>query len=508
MRHIVYLSLAAFSFIFSTHVHSQILTTYSQPNYTGTSENFYQPDIIYRGSELGSNENQISSLVLQDGYMLTIAANSDGTGASAVYIANTGNLNVRLPVRLDNNASFIRVTPWRNPSKKGWSGNGKAGSMGALVNPTWFYNWGAGDLSEPGVEYVPMKWGNSNVGDNVLYKQGSPHLLGFNEPDANEQANMTVDQAINRWPQLLNSGLRLGSPAPTDGGLNWLYNFIDRADNDNLRVDYVAVHWYKGGQTANQFFNWLKQIHNRTGRMIWVTEWNNGANWTCCVPTYEEQRADIQAMQNMLENAYFVERYAIYNWNEVGDNRRLVDRDSNLTPAGIVYRDKVSNPAYQQTPYFHIKNRGTGDYLRPLNSNANSPIVTAPSSWDGAWTQWSIEQNGRYFYLKNRQTGRYMRPINTNDGVALETQEITSTGNNTQWTRVASSSQWFHLKNRGTGKYIRPNSTGDMSSGGDYNVSQQPSSWNGNWTQWQFVPVGSSAIIDGDYGNPGSPPAP
>ena len=502
MRHVLYLSLTVFSLIFSIVANSQILTTYSQPDYTGTSENFYEPDIVYRDIELGSNENQISSLILKNGYMLTIADIADGTGASAVYIANTGDLSVRLPAHLDNNASFIRVTPWRNPSKKGWSGNATQGTQGSQVNPSWYYNWAAGKLSEPGLEYVPMKWGNGSVGDNILLKQGSPNALGFNEPDSADQANMTVDTAISKWPQLLNSGLRLGSPAPTDGGRNWLYNFIDRADSQNLRVDFVAVHWYKGGQSANQFFQWLKDVHNRTGRMLWVTEWNNGANWTCCVPTYEEQAADVEAMLNMLEDAYFVERYAIYNW--VGETRKMVDSNFNLTPAGLVYRDKVSAPAYQQTPHFHIKNRQTGDYLRPLDSSVNSPIVTAPNSWEGEWTQWSLEQNGRYFYLKNRKTGRYMRPISSADSVALESQEITSTGNRTQWIRVASSSKWFYLKNRETGKYIRPNSTADMGSGGDYNVVQQPNTWTGNWTQWQFVPVGSSNIIDGGYGAPGT----
>jgi hypothetical protein len=48
---------------------------------------------------------------------------------------------------------------------------------------------------------------------------------------------------------------------------------------------------------------------------------------------------------DMLDNAPFVERYAIYNW--VGTNRELVVGGT-LNPAGVVYRDNASPLAYTQ----------------------------------------------------------------------------------------------------------------------------------------------------------------
>ncbi|RZK23397.1 MAG: hypothetical protein EOO63_17715, partial [Hymenobacter sp.] len=202
------------------------------------------------------------------------------------------------------------------------------------------------------MEYVPIRqtqWWPSLATTNA--KRKVTHLLGFNEPDASSQANMTVEQALAAWPGLLQSGLRLGSPAPTDGGANWLYSFMEKADLAGYRVDFVAVHFYRGCQTPQQFYSFLKTIYDRTKRPIWVTEWNNGANWTtsagCPKPTYAAQAAKIQAFVTMLDTARIVERYSLYQWVE--DTRKLFVADSDpttITPAGIAYRDQVSALAY------------------------------------------------------------------------------------------------------------------------------------------------------------------
>ncbi len=165
---------------------------------------------------------------------------------------------------------------------------------------------------------------------------------------------MTVDAAIAGWHDLLATGLRVGSPAVSDGGLSWLYEFMDKADAAHLRVDFVAVHYYRAYSNpadpkgaAKQFYNYLKEIHDRTKRPIWVTEFNNGANWTKAPkPTYEQEKATIAAMIEMLDKTPFVERYAIYNWVE--DVRNMQRKDGSLTPAGDVYRDEVSPLSYTQ----------------------------------------------------------------------------------------------------------------------------------------------------------------
>ncbi len=317
------------------------LQVFNGPNFLGASMSLALYT-YYTDSNLGALNNAISSFKLKRGYMATLAQHPNGTGISKVYIAQDGDLEIGvLPAGLDDSISFVRVFPWRWTSKKGW-----AGASEPLVNPAWHYDWDNVTTSSLDVEYVPMRHNlNWNAYANINNKQKSTHALAFNEPDKSDQANMTVATAIAQWPNLLASGLRLGSPAPSDGGLSWLYDFIAQADALSYRVDYVAVHFYKGGWTASQYYNWLQGIYQQTGRPIWITEFNNGANWTCCEPTLESNAQTIGEFIDVLDNAPFVERYAIYNW--VGATRELVTGGT-LNPAGVVYRDNTSPLANTQ----------------------------------------------------------------------------------------------------------------------------------------------------------------
>lgn len=338
----------------------------------------------YRSAELGEFENAIKSFRLKKGYMATMARDESGTGYSKVYIADQEDMVInRLQDGLYNEVSFIRIFPWRWAHKKGWTSNINSADT---LNCSWHYDWGAGSNSSLNVEFIPMR---HNAGwdaySKIDAKTNTTHVLGFNEPERPDQADMTVDEAIAQWPQLLRSGLRLGSPAPSDGGRSWLYSFIDKCDKLNYRVDFVAVHWYQGGQTAKQFYDYLKSVHDRTGRPIWITEWNNGANWTCCKPTYEEQALAIEQFIHMLDTTSFIERYSIYEWVE--DTRHVFYSNDpvEFTPAGIVYKDNRSAMAYNPDKEFSI------DYLpipypatnpQPHNNATNIGIDTV-LTWSG-----------------------------------------------------------------------------------------------------------------------------
>ncbi|UCH13142.1 MAG: T9SS type A sorting domain-containing protein [Bacteroidales bacterium] len=304
-------------------------------------------------AELGEFNNAIKSFKLKKGYMATFARDDRGTGYSKVFVADTGDIIIsKLQDGLYSEVSFIRVFPWRWTFKKGWTSNINSADT---LNCSWHYDWGAGGVSSLNVEFIPMRhnkyWDDFS---KINAKRNTTHVLGYNEPERPDQADMTVTEAIEQWPQLLRSGLRLGSPAPSDGGLSWLYSFIDRCDNLNYRVDFVAVHWYQGGQTAKQFYNWLKAVHDRTGRPLWITEWNNGANWTCCKPTYTEQAIAIEQFIHMLDTTFFVERYSLYEWVE--DTRQMFYSSDPvvLNPAGIVYRDNPSAMAFNRDKEFSI----------------------------------------------------------------------------------------------------------------------------------------------------------
>lgn len=359
----------------------QPLQVFTEENFKGNSA-YLNQYTAYNTSSLGTMASSISSFILKRGYTATFAQNENGTGYSKNYVAQDCDLEIGvLPGKLNDKINFVRVFPWRWVSKKGIAGN-----IGSNLNIKWWYNWNLDQNSTLDKEYVPIRQTRWWPGLNQNWQtRGANHLLGYNEPDNSVEANIAVSDAIWSWPDLLGTGLRVGSPAPTDGGRSsWLYPFIQQADAADLRVDFVAVHYYwcynpsNPSGAATQMYNFLKEVHDNTGRPIWVTEWNNGANWTGCGdPTYTQQAEAIGKMIDMLDSTPWVERYAIYNWVE--DVRRVEWDDGWPTDAGAVYRDHISPIGYQQE--VPGSGRSTNaiysfdENFRDSSGNGNNPLI-------------------------------------------------------------------------------------------------------------------------------------
>jgi autotransporter-associated beta strand protein len=331
------------------------LQVFSGPNLVGPSAQFGVYTYYNTPSALGAMYQNISSFTLKRGYMATFAQNANGTGASQVYIAQDSDLSVGLMAsNLIDQCSFVRVFPWRYTVKKGWGG----GTLITNTSPLWSYDWGNSASSTPNVEYVPIKWSSSSGTSSINNMQNVTEVLGYNEPDNPSQADMTVAQAITDWPNMMQWGLRVGAPAVsssgvTGQGVQWLYAFMDQANSLGYRVDYIPIHYYQCDWTTAQFSNYLAQVYETTGKPIWVTEWNNGANWcTSGQPTSQAAQATaISSDIAMLESAPFVERYAIYQWFDPSTYLNLVSTNTvpTLTPAGVVYLNQQSKVAYTQT---------------------------------------------------------------------------------------------------------------------------------------------------------------
>ena len=301
----------------------------------------------YKSKELGSDEDKIKSFQLKRGYMATLAENEDGTGASQVFIAYQKDLDVKqLPAALKGKVSFIRVFPWRYTGKKGFGGKLETCE---LLKTQWYYSWNAGGQSSLDIEFVPMRHnGKWPPYKKINELKNVTHVLGFNEPNQKDQANMTVEQALAQWPRLQASGLRLGSPSPNDAerGLKWLYEFMDEADKRGLRVDFVTVHYYKADWPAKKLIAWLQKIHKRTGgRPIWLTEFNNGAPWTKGHdPSYAQNTKRLNEYCKAMDAVDFVERYAIFSLGPSSKQRQLIKKGE-LTPTGEWYKRHVGTEA-------------------------------------------------------------------------------------------------------------------------------------------------------------------
>ncbi len=189
----------------------------------------------------------------------------------------------------------------------------------ASLGATWCYNWTASpsatDCGDP--LFVPMVWGPGDVAATIraIGAAGYTTVLGFNEPNKADQANMTVAEAIELWPDLTSDpSIRVGSPAVSDDGRAWLEEFMAEAQIRGLRVDFVAMHWYgwnAGSCVASQLegaVNWASQW----GLPVWITEFG------CMGSSNTDEQTLLDFFDGaiaMLEGHPLVERYAWYPWN-------------------------------------------------------------------------------------------------------------------------------------------------------------------------------------------------
>ncbi|MDO6802048.1 glycosyl hydrolase [Wenyingzhuangia sp. 1_MG-2023] len=335
----------------NTRVNNPVLKLYSGLGFSGEEHKVY---CGYYNGGLGAYEDWAVSFTLEKGYMATFAEDINGLGVSKVYIAQDNDLEINLPENLQNKISFIRVSPWSNIRKKGIGAKGD--DVVASLNTSWNYNWGTTGEYIGDSEFVPNQWGGGSVTKAISLgeRMDLTHYMAFNEPDNEDQSNMTVDRAIEKYPELLASGLRLGSPAVTDGsrGATWRNEFMAKAVENGLRVDYIVVHYYKK-TSPTAFYNWLKAIHDKWGLPIWIKEFNYGATWTAQPASNEAASDGLESYINMLDDASFVERYAVFTWQPDKPIYSLmsVRNPITLSSSGNMYRDHESPVAYTQEVY-------------------------------------------------------------------------------------------------------------------------------------------------------------
>lgn len=246
--------------------------------------------------------------------------------------------------------------------------------LDAVVSSGWYYNWGQSaqsiidDTVKNYINYMPMAWGASyNRNALVEYLTNHPeieYLLGFNEPNFLEQANLTPSEAAALWPELEaiadQFNLKLVSPAVNfcySGG-SVIENNIEYLDPvqylddffaalpDSSRVDYVAIHAYFDNTGA---LPWYISLFEKYGKPLWITEFNHsdGNNTT----ESSQQDFMVEAV-DYFEKEPLVFRYAwllTRNDNQLNTNLFENNTTGELTDLGLIYENMSS---YDST-YFH-----------------------------------------------------------------------------------------------------------------------------------------------------------
>jgi len=348
----------------SIKTNAPVLKLYSDIDFSGDVHGI--PCGYYNGG-LGDYNDWGVSFTLEKGYMATFAQDINGLGFSKVYIAQDHALKINLPVALQRSISFIRVSPWYPVGKKGSLGHVKWTAYDKY-NASWYYNWSlkATDKATEN-KFVAMSWSPKDtrtsmeametLGKNMALN----HHLAFNEPDNAGQSNLTVEQALEAYPKLLASGLRLGAPgveniqySAKDGAFNedsWIKAFMDGCKARGYRVDFIPAHDYvRRSKTA--FIARFKGLHDRYNLPIWVTEYNYGnPNMGSANLTVETGYTHIKELTETLESTDFIERYNWYYFFEPASGiGGMTDGKLNIT--GQFYRDLESPaPSYIQQSY-------------------------------------------------------------------------------------------------------------------------------------------------------------
>lgn len=256
-----------------------------------------------------------------------------GDGTQATAAARSASAR---PSSAKTTPPVATVTPHEQKGVGATAGLGVNAAL-AASGASWYYNWGptpSGITTPPGVAFVPMIKNAAYVNATVLHevKQEGDTLLGFNEPDQSGEADMTVQQAIDLWPQLEATGMELGSPAVsygTNSTSSWIGQFMLEAQARHYRVDFITVHWY--GQehfsdvnvNVNALHNYLEQTYALWGKPIWITEFalTNFQHGSPVYPTEAEQAAFLTAATEMLATLPFVQRYAWYGLSAAGSSK-------------------------------------------------------------------------------------------------------------------------------------------------------------------------------------------
>ena len=334
---------------------------------------------------------------------------------------------------------------------------------------SWWYNW----YSQPdvairttyqkySVDFTPMAWnatGISGVGGYCDKDTTINYLLGFNEPNFKEQANMTPTQAAKAWPALQKIAqkhdLKIVGPAVNycskegsvfENGTYYTnpFKYLDDffALCDTCQIDYIGLHWYGAGNSIMNYVNDARKYK----KPFWVTEF---ASWDYSSPVQNEseQIKYLAGTTNFLERDPDVYRYSWFiGRRQTGQTTYpfidLYGADGMLTKLGQMYMDI---PVYDPNMKFKIPGRIEMEEYYLMSGLFSEPTADVDGFLNIGWTDvndWaeykiSVEKSGTY-NLNVRFAGTGQGAIQfLVDGEVKTLVRTTNTGGWQTWKNVS-----------------------------------------------------------------------
>ena len=391
-------------------------------------------------------------------------------------------------------------------------------TLAAAFGATWVYNWGPNipaNLPENTV-FNPMQWGNFNwvynTGSGPIWQRTSDWrkrgdgmiVMGFNEPDRTDQANIAVADAVNLWPQVMALNQPLAGPSPADDG-TWLTAFTTAATNRGFRWDYTAIHDYPGpnGGSSDGLIGKIQRYFNDYSLPVWLTEfsfvdWAGNQSWS--------EEDCYQALAEFIwraENFAPLRKYALFVFTEDDSSPQPANSHQNFTPAprsnsydksgkltafGRLYAAWDSDTTVRPDKTYLIHNRALHKRMANAATGNTNPGGRTIRT-DGQIVSWSLVSAGsaNRYYIVSSMDGRRLSHTSGNGAPTFVAAD--TTGVNVQWSLTQTASQpekgWYYIGHPNSGTRLRLASFNTSNNVAAYQMTA--SSTTDENTQWRFI---------------------
>jgi hypothetical protein len=351
-------------------------------------------------------------------------------------------LNIGLISIMLCNYNYAQVSPKRGVAY----GKHSVADMNALKSGiSWWYNWSVApettvidSYESLGVEFVPMAWGKIDSPDAFIasIKPRAKYLLAFNEPNFNDGARLTPQEAVNAWPNIEKiaaaKGLEIVSASPAYNGpsnyggyqspIAWHDEFFRLCPT--CKVDYIAFHTYDN--TSGSVIGVTEGL-KKYNIPIWVTEFANRV-----VQSATDKTNFMKNIVTAFENDPDIYRYSWFtcrvpaSWTDMLEGQLLGATSGQIRPIGteyltVSYTSKKMNVPGRIVANKHYRRKGTGLQNTTDGSTVQNVCFSDPGDWGEYMINVAKDASYRMtFRVASLDTGIFDISVN---GIIVKTNE-------------------------------------------------------------------------------------
>ncbi|MDP0492054.1 MAG: glycosyl hydrolase [Verrucomicrobiota bacterium JB023] len=365
-----------------------------------------------------------------------------------------------------------------------------------MFTPSWAYRWTyAEEYQLDHGQYMPMQWGSMGSASPGILKfqpewyrrANQTTVMGFNEPDLEDQAHMEVSTGLYQWPRLERMRLPLLGPCPAAYKGSWRQEFEAAAEEQGLRTDYMAVHWYSpngapSGSPSTLIAN-MQYLYDTYGKKIWLTEFST-RDFAGTKTTWSraENYNFLAEFMWRAESLPWLAKWSIFEWSLYGGNPETDDSSSsdpyamNSPRLALHIRNDSSDPGYEDlsecglllagwdgdatvrdNKAYIIHNKATK--MRLIDNPDAGTIEIADLLNRVATEQFMlVSAPGGKKYIVGLSDGRRLHY----DGSALGLSPAGTTGSSVEWALAEYQHGWFYINHPATETRLRITSAGAL----------------------------------------------